>query len=104
MQVFSPKSMIFLKEIVVFLQNRPPSAGGRLKCVEICFQNRFLADLSVCRLKCVGTVLFKGTPPKSQIRENKGVIFQGGGGNIQRNSSDIFAPKALFDQSGRRPK
>ena len=56
-QVFSPKSMIFLKEIVVFLQNRPPSAGGRLKCVEICFQNRFLADLSVCRLKCVGTVV-----------------------------------------------
>ena len=55
-EIFSPKSMGFLKEIVVFLQNRPPSAGGRLKCVEICFQNRFLADLSVCRLKCVGTV------------------------------------------------
>ena len=57
MQVFSPKSMIFLKEIVVFLQNRPPSAGGRLKCVEMYFQNHFLADLSVCRLKCVGTVV-----------------------------------------------
>ena len=50
-QVFSPKLMIFLKEIVVFLQNRPPSAGGRLnKCVEICFQNRFFG-----RLKCVPT-------------------------------------------------
>ena len=45
-QVFSQKSMICLKEIVVFLQNRPPSAGGRLiKCVEICFQNRLRGRL-----------------------------------------------------------
>ena len=56
-QVFSPKSMIFLKEIVVFLQNRPPSAGGPLKCVDFFSQNRILAHLSVCPLKCVGTVL-----------------------------------------------
>ena len=51
-QVFSPKSMIFLKEIVVFLQNRPPSAGGRVKCVEICFQNRPRG-----RVKCVADLL-----------------------------------------------
>ena len=49
--------MGFLKEIVVFLQNRPPSAGGPLKCVDFFSQNRILAHLSVCPLKCVGTVL-----------------------------------------------
>ena len=55
-EIFSPKSMGFLKEIVVFLQNRPPSAGGPLKCVDFFSQNRILAHLSVCPLKCVGTV------------------------------------------------
>ena len=76
-EIFSPKSMGFLKEIVAFLQNRPPSAGGPLKCVEICFQNRILAHLSVCPLKCVGTVIMEmvkfpaPSPPPSEPAERE---------------------------------
>ena len=41
--------MMFL---IVFLQNRPPSAGGRVKCMEMCFQNR-----PRDRVKCMADLL-----------------------------------------------